>query len=917
MKYKFAQGSLQLSFFIVLSIGIIVAAIYYSRVDEQLQERYASVANEMNEQIQTLIDEKKEAILLLALSVSNNPDIKQGLKVNDSSYLQLDQFTTILEKNTFLKNIWFQIINKNGDSFYRSWTKKRGDKISLARLDIASMLKKPEIKSAISTGKFDITFKAMVPIYDGEEFLGIFEVIAKFNSIATKLENKGISSVFLVDQSYKKQLTKAFTQRFIQNYYVANLNVKEKHLKILENNAIEKQTQMKNEFFIDHDKYFLITYFPLPDIKNKPMGHFFLFKPLQDISVIDIYESRNEFFIYVTFLSILLLVIIRYIASIHLTQKIKQINTQLEEKVSTKNSELIKQGLFLQSVMDGVSNSVVVIDKDYNVKMMNKMAQKMTDYSLSSKGPNKCYKISHHLEAPCSSKHHTCPHSEVFTTGKINKVIHEHYTKNGQTQFIEITATPLHNENGEVEAIVELGHDITDHLLIHEQLEQQKNRLDHQAHHDALTGLPNRVLFIDRVSQAIKLAKRDKSKIAVLFIDLDRFKEINDTLGHSVGDKVLIEIAERLENNIRQADTVARLGGDEFTIILSNIKHASSVMKIAQKLVETLADKIISGENELYVTASIGISLYPDDGDNTELLLRNADSAMYQAKNEGRNNYQFYTQEMTEQAFERALLEKNLRRAIEKDEFTLFYQPQYNGRNNEIIGMEALLRWQHPEMGLVSPAKFVPIAEESGMIAAIGWQVIIKVIKQLNEWTAKDYCQGRLSINLSVKQIQQADFIDKILASLKEYQYNPQHIQFEVTESYIMTDPERAISTLQQLKDLNFTISIDDFGTGYSSLSYLKRLPVDELKIDQSFVRDVPGDEEDEAIVRSVISLAKSLNLQVIAEGVETKEQQNFLLAEHCENLQGYLFHRPASAEQISKLLEKRKQDYSDQDEKK
>ena len=917
MKYKLVQGSLQLSFFIVLSIGIIVAAIYYSRVDEQLQERYASVANEMHEQIQTLIDEKKEAILLLALSVSNNPDIKQGLKVNDSSYLQLDQFTTILEKNTFLKNIWFQIINKNGDSFYRSWTKKRGDKISFARLDIASTLKNPEIKSAISTGKFDITFKAMVPIYDGEEFLGIFEVIAKFNSIATKLENKGISSVFLVDQSYKKQLTKAFTQRFIQNYYVANLNVKEKHLKILENNAIEKQTQMKNEFFIDHDKHFLITYFPLPDIKNKPMGHFFLFKPLQDISVNDIYESRNKFFIYVTVLSILLLVIIRYIASIHLTQKIKQINTQLEEKVSTKNKELIKQGLFLQSVMDGVSNSVVVIDKDYNVKMMNKMAQIMTDYSLSSKGPNKCYKISHHLEAPCSAKNHTCPHNEVFTTGKINKVIHEHHTKNGQTQFIEITATPLHNENGEVEAIVELGHDITDHLLIHEQLEQQKNRLDHQAHHDALTGLPNRVLFVDRVYQAIKLAKRDKSKIAVLFIDLDRFKEINDTLGHSVGDKVLIEIAQRLENNVRQADTVARLGGDEFTIILSNIKHASSVMEIAQKLVETLADKIISGENELYVTASIGISLYPDDGDNTELLLRNADSAMYQAKNEGRNNYQFYTQEMTEQAFERALLEKNLRRAIEKDEFTLFYQPQYNGCNNEIIGMEALLRWQHPEMGLVSPAKFVPIAEESGMIAAIGWQVIIKVIKQLNEWTAKGYCQGRLSINLSVKQIQQADFIDKILASLKEYQYNPQHIQFEVTESYIMTDPERAISTLQQLKDLNFTISIDDFGTGYSSLSYLKRLPVDELKIDQSFVRDVPGDEEDEAIVRSVISLAKSLNLQVIAEGVETKEQQNFLLAEHCENLQGYLFHRPASAEQISKLLEKRKQDCSVQDEKK
>ncbi|MCU7799893.1 MAG: hypothetical protein KZQ70_07050 [gamma proteobacterium symbiont of Lucinoma myriamae] len=257
------------------SIGIVAAAIYYSRVDEQLQDRYSNVANEMHEQIETLIDEKKEAILLIALSLSNNPAIQQGLKNNDISQLQLDHISKILEKNTLLKNIWFQIINNNGDSFYRSWTKKRGDKISLARLDIASMLKKPEIKSSISTGKFDITFKAMVPIYDDEKFLGIFEVIAKFNSIATKLEHRGISSVFLVDPSYKKQLTKAFTQQFIQNYYVANLNVKEKHLKILENNAIEKQTQMVNKFFINDDKQYLITYFPLPDIRNKPMGHFF------------------------------------------------------------------------------------------------------------------------------------------------------------------------------------------------------------------------------------------------------------------------------------------------------------------------------------------------------------------------------------------------------------------------------------------------------------------------------------------------------------------------------------------------------------------------------------------------------------------------------------------------------------------
>jgi len=907
MKFKLLPGTFQLAVLLVLSISIIAAVYNYNRVDKQLQERYASVAKEIRQQTQLLIDEKKEAILLIALSASNNQNIHQALKTNDSSQLQLDHFSQILDKNTPLKNLWFQIVKKNGESFYRSWTNKRGDNVSLARLDIAVMLQKPEIKSSISTGKFDLTFKAMVPVYEGKTFLGIFEVIAKFNSIALKLDKQGISSVFLVDKAYKKQLTKAFTKRFIDEYYVANTNVKDDDLQLLQNNSVAKYLNMLHNFQIDNSINLLVVYFALPDIHNKPMGHFLLFRPLSDINVNDIYESRNQFFLYVVFLATFLLIIIRYVANVHLTQKIRESNDQLQEKVSSKDKALIEQGLFLQSVMDGISNSVVVIDKDYNVKMMNKMAQAMTGYNLASEGENKCYKISHHIDSPCDSSDHRCPHNDVFASGKKSKLVHQHHSKNGTAQYVEITATPLFNANGEVEAIVELGHDITDHLLVHEQLEQQKNRLDHQAHHDGLTGLPNRVLFVDRVYQSIKLAAREKNKLAVLFIDLDRFKVINDTLGHSVGDKVLIEISQRLKNAIRHVDTVARLGGDEFTLILANIKHASCVMEIAQKLVDILAEKIISGENELYVTASIGISIFPDDGNNTEVLLRNADSAMYQAKNEGRNNYQFYTQEMTKQAFERVLLEKNLRRAIEQDEFTVFYQPQYNGRSNEIIGMEALLRWQHPEMGLVSPARFIPIAEETGMIIAIGWQVINKVIKQLGEWTASGYCQGKLSINLSVKQIQQDDFIDKILASLNEHQYNPQYIQFEVTESYIMTDPEKAIKTLQQLKDLQFTIAIDDFGTGYSSLSYLKRLPVDELKIDQSFVRDVPGDEEDEAIVRSVISLAKSLNLHVIAEGVETKEQQQFLLAEQCENLQGYLFQRPARAEQISELLKNRK----------
>jgi len=903
----FHPSFLQVPILLVICTVIIAIGFYHSQMEKQLQERYNNAANEIRQQTQLLIHEKKEAILSIALSMSRDSGLISALQDNTFSHLQLTTIARQLKTHTHLKNIWFQIINKKGTSVYRSWTKKRGDNISLARFDIAAILQKPEIKTTISTGKFALTFKAIVPIYDNTDFKGVFEVIAQFNSIASKLEERGINAVFLVDKSYRKQLTKAKPKRFIEEYYLANFNAKKYYLQLVSKELSAGFITADNNYFLDNDNSQLRVYFPLPDINNNPMGHFFLFKSLNDIPVQDIYDDRNNFMVAILLLAVLVLVLMRYIHTINLTKKIQDINIKLKQKVSLKNKQLIEQGIFLQSVVDGVSNSIMVIDKDYNIKMMNKIAQTMSGNDFNPETKQKCYKVIHNFDSPCHSIQAQCLYKEVFSTGTEKKVIHEQKTENGKSQFIELTASPLFNAKGEVDAIIELGNDLTEHMLIHQQLEQQKNRLNHQAHHDALTGLPNRVLFIDRVDQAIKLAKRERSIVAVLFLDLDRFKEINDSLGHSIGDQLLIEVAARLKKNIRQVDTVARLGGDEFTLILSGIKHNAMVMEITQKLIETLKEKFVYKEHELYISASIGISLYPDDADNTESLLRNADSAMYQAKNEGRDNYQFYTKEMTELALDRMLLEKNIRRAIENDEFILFYQPQYNIKTNQLIGMEALIRWQHPEQGLVSPDRFIPIAEESGMIIAIGWQVINKVLKQLNHWSSMNYAHGQISINLSVQQIQQDDFVERIIDTIEEYQYDPQHIQFEVTESYIMTDPEQAISTLQKLRDLRFSISIDDFGTGYSSLSYLKRLPVNELKIDQSFIRDVSDSKDDEAIVRSVISLAKSLNLHVIAEGVETQEQYNFLHAEQCETLQGFLFHKPAPAEEVSELLKKNK----------
>jgi diguanylate cyclase (GGDEF)-like protein len=427
--------------------------------------------------------------------------------------------------------------------------------------------------------------------------------------------------------------------------------------------------------------------------------------------------------------------------------------------------------------------------------------------------------------------------------------------------------------------------------------------LAYKAHHDELTHLSNRTLFLDRLEHSINKAKRQKKMLAVLFIDLDRFKEINDSLGHAMGDAVLIEVADRLRENLRDIDTIARLGGDEFTLIVEDVDDIQKVNTIALKLLSTLQEAMHIQEHQLYVTISIGISLYPLDGDDPQSLLRNADSAMYKAKEEGRNSYQYYTTELTQRAFERVSLETSLRRAIANREFVVYYQAQTNGATDQMIGMEALVRWEHPDMGLISPAHFIPLAEETGLILAIDALVMEESMKQISQWYREGLNPGVLSLNLAMKQLWQENFAETLQRMLEKSGCLAEWIELEVTESEVMKNPEKAIGILKQLHDLGIILAIDDFGTGYSSLSYLKRLPVDILKIDQSFIRGLPDNNEDIAIVRSIIALAKSMGLHVIAEGVETLEQKEFLVENGCLNIQGYFYARPISATDMDNFL--------------
>lgn len=462
--------------------------------------------------------------------------------------------------------------------------------------------------------------------------------------------------------------------------------------------------------------------------------------------------------------------------------------------------------------------------------------------------------------------------------------ISRHKRKNGTIYPVQASVHKL-SYHGRP-AVVIFDTDITE-------LNATQNQLLHLATHDSLTGLPNRILFNDRLQMAIKKNQRKNEKIAVLFIDLDHFKQINDSLGHPVGDKLLVQVSQRLQSLLRESDTIARMGGDEFNILIDTIPQSNHLIDISEKLIHAFKEPFSIEGNLLYTTLSIGIALSPDDGITTESLLKNADTAMYRAKNEGRNTFRFYANEMGDKAFERIVMENSLRIALKENQFVVYYQPQIDLITHKWVGMEALVRWIHPTLGVVSPVNFIPLCEETGLIQELDFLVLENVVAQHELWDKEGLNAPKTAVNFSAKTLANRNIAKEVWSILEFYHCSARCIAIEVTESQIMRDPEEAIEILGEFKALGLEISVDDFGTGYSSLSYLKRLPIDKLKIDQSFIRDIPEDEDDMAITKTIIGLAKNLKLDVIAEGVETTEQEKFLLENGCTLAQGYLYDRP------------------------
>ncbi len=422
--------------------------------------------------------------------------------------------------------------------------------------------------------------------------------------------------------------------------------------------------------------------------------------------------------------------------------------------------------------------------------------------------------------------------------------------------------------------------------------------------HDGLTGLPNRLLMQDRLQQAIVKARRGGGLVALMFIDLDRFKTVNDSFGRVIADALLQQVAQRLRNCLRDTDTVARLGGDEFIIMLPDAATAQVVGEVAQRVLTEFSRPFRDGDQEMYVSASIGISLFPRDGSDPDELVKHADRAMYSAKDSGRNMYRYFTEDLNLEVREKVMLESGLRRAIKGGEMRLFYQPKIDLATKRVVGAESLARWQHPTLGLISAAKFIPVAEESGLIVELGEWVLRAACEQLRTWQQEGVAL-QVAVNVSARQLHHGNLADLVMAVMTESHVDPRLIEIELTESAIMQDTQASISTLERLKSYGISIAIDDFGTGYSSLSYLKRLPLDILKIDPSFVRDITTDRNDEAIVRAIIGLARSLGKKVIAEGVEEDAQLSFLNAYGCNFGQGFLFGRPTSPEAFADLVRK------------
>jgi len=748
---------------VLLSFILLIGYYYISyKTDALIADKYLKVSTDMKAQLKTFIEEEQNTILVLSLAIAENKKIKKALLTDDISNIHLDKFSLRLKRNTTLNNTWFQIVRADGTSIYRNFSKKKGDNILKSRVDIATIVKHPQIITSISVGKFAISLKAMIPIYENKKFIGIIETIVKFNSIVTKMDEKKYETILFIDKSYKKQLVFADKNKFYGDYFMASGSQSSNFLKYIKEKTAEHIINYnKNYHLCKEINSIVCTYTLKSDITQKPLAYFVMAHNINDIDLTNIYQIRYNLFLILVGLLLMTLALFVYIYIVSRKKLTQELNDTLEEKVQTTTKEL-----------------------------------------------------------------------------------------------------------------------------------------SHLAHYDILTNLMKRHLFSNRVASSIKRTK----PFRILFLDLDKFKNINERYGHNTGDALLKSVAKRLLSSVKSEDVVARVGGDEFIILIEDVNDEELV-----SIIERIRSKIqepVKCKNEIFtITFSIGVSSFPKDGTDSETLISYADMAMYKAKELGRNTFASYDKKMGEEMLKRLELEKNLKVALKENQFEAFYQPQVDAHTNRVVGAEALIRWNSSELGFVPPDKFIPVAEESGLIIEIDSWMMQETMNQLMVFQEEGIEIGKLSLNLSARQLESKDMMHHLKMMLDTTGFDPQRLELEITERQMMKDPELSIAILNKIEEMGIDIAVDDFGTGHSSLAYIKRLPIDKLKIDKSFVDDLPDDKEDIAIVRSILSIAKNLEINTITEGVESKLQRDFLRDEGCKLIQGYFYSKPLNAEDYKQYL--------------
>jgi diguanylate cyclase (GGDEF)-like protein/PAS domain S-box-containing protein len=550
-----------------------------------------------------------------------------------------------------------------------------------------------------------------------------------------------------------------------------------------------------------------------------------------------------------------------------------------------------------QITLNSIGDAVLCTDIDGSITFLNVVAEALTGWPREEAMGRPLADV---LRTLATATRQTMPIPKLISSDRTRTVaLPPNFIlvrRDGFETPIEDSVAPIHDRNGQLTGAVVVFRDVSAARAMAAQMV-------HSAQHDYLTGLPNRMLLKDRVEQALVRARRHGRRVAVLFLDLDGFKHINDSLGHQVGDKLLQSVARRLVDCTRSSDTVSRQGGDEFVVLLSEVQQPEEAAIAACRMLKAVAVAHPIDPHDLHVTTSIGVSIFPEDGADAQTLIQNADTAMYQAKENGRQSYQYFKPEMNERAVERQSIEESLRRALERDELSLHYQPKINVRSGAITGAEALLRWTHPTRGMVSPAQFIPVAEDCGLIVPIGKWVLRQACMQAQAWVDAGLPRSTIAVNVSARQLRDAGFLDTLFAILGQTQLDPQLLELELTESVLMTHAESAAAILKTVRKRGVQVAVDDFGTGYSSLSYLQRFQIDALKIDRSFVGEITSADSDAGIVTAVISMARNLNLRVVAEGVETLAQSAFLRAHACDEAQGYYFSRPVLPRQYAALL--------------